>query len=250
MSVSDLFVITNKGMSDSAKGNCRWIPKLLLLEFSSFQFCPFLLLLSIIAIFCAFIFSFVTFLLPARCPPWCPAWWARPPQPSSERWSPWTASCGKRFICAGGIKRRPLWEKKILEEKTIEATQKIVGEKKKIVRKKEICWEKEIVGKRRRLLFRRTARGLWGVGVCCSIHNEKPKKTKLKNSDCDGNIFFLNSLGFHFTSTWLTNTVSTLVDCQLTGSLYTPPNVHPPWYTFHCIYQTWPQSTDTWLCNI
>ena len=38
-------------------------------------------------------------------------------------------------------------------------------------------WEK------RKMPFSGTGRGLWGVGVCCSIHQSEKQKTKLKNSD-------------------------------------------------------------------
>ena len=36
-------------------------------------------------------------------------------------------------------------------------------------------WEKENLWEKRRPLFSGTARGLWGVGVCCSVHGEKQK---------------------------------------------------------------------------
>ena len=39
-------------------------------------------------------------------------------------------------------------------------------------------WEKK-----RKMPFSGTGRGLWGVGVCCSIHQSEKQKTKLKNSD-------------------------------------------------------------------
>ena len=42
---------------------------------------------------------------------------------------------------------------------------------------------KQIRGKKRKMPFSGTGRGLWGVGVCCSIHQSEKQKTKLKNSD-------------------------------------------------------------------
>ena len=39
------------------------------------------------------------------------------------------------------------------------------------------------MGKKRKMPFSGTGRGLWGVGVCCSIHQSEKQKTKLKNSD-------------------------------------------------------------------
>ena len=35
----------------------------------------------------------------------------------------------------------------------------------------------------KKMPFSGTGRGLWGVGVCCSIHQSEKQKTKLKNSD-------------------------------------------------------------------
>ena len=42
---------------------------------------------------------------------------------------------------------------------------------------------KQIRGEKKKMPFSGTGRGLWGVGVCCSIHQSEKQKTKLKNSD-------------------------------------------------------------------